>query len=385
MTNKKVRVLVVFGTRPEAIKMAPIVKQLNSQNNHFETVVCVTAQHREMLNQVLDLFKIKPNYDLDLMTTNQTLDELTSKIILDVTEVLKKEDANVILVQGDTTTAFMAALAAFYLKIPIGHVEAGLRTRNKYSPFPEEMNRQLIGMLADYHFAPTQWAKENLLREGVNPNSIIVTGNTVIDAFNIMVEKQKDPIINKKWKNFFGSQFDVSFQSDLKTVLVTGHRRESFGKGFKNICSALKRLVENNSDIQIIYPVHLNPNVQKPVYSILGNVDRVHLIPPLDYEPFVYLMCNSYLILTDSGGVQEEAPTLGKPVLVMRGVTERSEGIKAGTAKLVGTDRERIVSETENLLYNSNEYKKMSKSTNPYGDGHAAEKIVKFLLSKKLN
>ncbi len=382
MRNTKTKVLIIFGTRPEAIKMAPIIKELK-KNNCFETKVCVTAQHREMLDHVLNLFKIKPQYDLNLMTNNQTLPDLTSKVLLGITDIIEKEKPDLIFVQGDTTTTFISALAAYYKKIPIGHIEAGLRTQKKYSPFPEEINRRLTSHLADIHFAPTEKAKNNLIKEGISEASIFVTGNTVIDALKWVIKNQKETSINEKWKKFFLSKYNILFSNSIKTILVTGHRRESFGEGFKNICSALKQLVENNQDIQIIYPVHFNPNVQKPVYSILGNTKNIYLVKPLEYEPFVFLMNKSYLILTDSGGIQEEAPSLGKPVLVMRDTTERSEGIKERTAKLVGTNSEKIVKETEKLLYYENEYKKMARAINPYGDGKTAERIV--CTAKKLS
>ncbi len=375
--ENRIKVLIVFGTRPEAIKMAPVIKQFELNKDKFDTIVCVTAQHREMLDQVLNLFDIKPQYDLGLMTNNQSLHDLTSKVLLGITEVIEQEKPDLVLVQGDTTTTFVSALAAYYLKIPVAHIEAGLRTQNKYSPFPEEINRRITSHIADFHFAPTSEAKKNLLNEGIPESSIFVTGNTVIDALKWVVNKQKGE--SKKWNNYFLSKYNISFSTTIRTVLVTGHRRESFGQGFKNICIAIKQLAENDSNIQIIYPVHLNPNVQKPVYSILNNIRNVYLIQPLDYEPFVFLMNKSYLILTDSGGIQEEAPSLGKPVLVMRDTTERPEGIKAGTAKLVGTDSKTIVSETEKLLYDKVEYEKMARAINPYGDGNSARKILKFI------
>ena len=377
MSDKKIKVLVVFGTRPEAIKMAPIIKELELHRDKFDTIVCVTAQHREMLDQVLDLFEIKPNHDLDLMTDNQTISDLTSKIIGKITEIIIRETPDLILVQGDTTTTFASSLAAFYQKIRVVHVEAGLRTNNKYSPFPEEINRRLTSHIADIHFAPTEEARSNLIKEGIIERAIFVTGNTVIDALYWVVSKQKDE--SEKWNNYFLSKYNISFSNSKKTLLVTGHRRESFGEGFKRICIGLSLLAKNNPNIQIIYPVHLNPNVQKPVYSILGNIKNVNLTPPLDYEPFIFLMNKSYLILTDSGGIQEEAPSLGKPVLVMRDTTERPEGIKSGTAKLVGTDSKRIVSETAKLLYDKVEYEKMARAINPYGDGNSAKIIVNLI------
>jgi len=381
MIDKKIKILIVFGTRPEAIKMASVIKQFELNRERFETIICVTAQHREMLDQVLNLFEINPQYDLDLMTNDQTLPDLTAKVLLGITKVMEKEKPNLVCVQGDTTTTFVTSLAAYYLKVPIAHIEAGLRTQNKYSPFPEEINRRLTSHLADFHFAPTEESKNNLLKEGISESSIFVTGNTVIDALKWVNKKHNQISADKKWSDFFLSQYNVSFSSSTKTILVTGHRRESFGKGFKNICMALKKIAENNVDAQIVYPVHLNPNVQKPVYSILGNKENIYLIPPLDYEPFVFLMNKSYLILTDSGGIQEEAPSLGKPVLVMRNTTERPEGIKAGTAKLVGTNNEVIVKEAEKLLYDDVEYEKMAKAISPYGDGNSANLIINKIKS----
>lgn len=379
MKKGKLKVLVVFGTRPEAIKMAPVIKQLNLNKEKFKTVVCVTAQHREMLDQVLNLFDINPVYDLDLMTDNQTLSDLTAKILTGITKVIEKEKPDVVLVQGDTTTTFVSALAAYYSKVTVVHIEAGLRTRDKYSPFPEELNRRLTSHLADIHFAPTEEAKNNLIKEGIPQRFIYVTGNTVIDALKWVNKKHNQTSADKKWSDFFLSQYNISLSNPVRTILVTGHRRESFGEGFKGICNALSILSRSNSDLQIIYSVHLNPNVQKPVYSILGNLRNVYLIPPLDYEPFVFLMNKSYLILTDSGGIQEEAPSLGKPVLVMREKTERPEAIKAGTAKLVGTDSKTIVEEVRVLFGNKAEYNKMRKVTNPYGDGKAAKRIIAIL------
>ena len=305
MVDRKKKILIVFGTRPEAIKMAPIIKELELHRDIFETIVCVTAQHREMLDQVLKLFDITPNYDLDLMKNNQSLSELTARIIITVKEILDAEKPDWVFVQGDTTTTFVSALASFYSKIKIAHIEAGLRTNNKYSPFPEEANRRLTSHIADIHFTPTEEARDNLMREGILEGSIFVTGNTVIDALKWVVNKQKGE--SRKWNNYFLSKYNISFSNSKKTLLVTGHRRESFGEGFNNICVALSKIAESNKDLQIIYPVHLNPNVQKPVYSILKNIENIHLIKPLDYEPFIFLMNHSYLILTDSGGIQEEA------------------------------------------------------------------------------
>jgi len=380
MKNKK-RVMIVFGTRPEAIKMAPVVKQFEKNNENFETVVCVTAQHREMLDQVLNLFEINPQYDLDLMTDNQTLGELTAKVLTGIIGVIGIEKPDIIIIQGDTTTTFTTSLAAYYQRIPVGHIEAGLRTNNKYSPFPEEINRRLSSVLADLHFSPTKEAKENLLNEGIDEKSIFITGNTVIDALISVIGKQHKASSVEHWFSFFKKKFNISFSNQLKTILVTGHRRESFGEGFQNICNALSLLAKKHNNIQIVYPVHLNPNVQKPVNMILDNIENVHLISPLDYEPFVFLMHQSYLILSDSGGIQEEAPSLGKPVLVMRDTTERPEGIKAGTAKLAGTSTERIVKETEIFLKSTTAYRDMAKAVNPYGDGKASQQIYNIVKS----
>lgn len=377
------KIMIVFGTRPEAIKMAPLIKQFESYGHRFNTIVCVTAQHREMLDQVLKLFDIEPQYDLNVMTQNQTLSDLTSKVLSGITKVLKKEKPDIVFVQGDTTTTFVTSLAAFYLRIPVGHVEAGLRTLNKFSPYPEEINRRLTSSIADYHFAPTEQAKKNLINEGISEPCVFVTGNTVIDALQIVVGKHKKMSEKRRWNDFFLSEFNISLLDSVRTILVTGHRRESFGGGFKRICEALSRLAIDNTDIQIIYPVHLNPNVKKPVYSVLSNIRNIKLIPPLDYEPFVFLMNNSYLILTDSGGIQEEAPSMGKPVLVMRDTTERPEGVEAGTAKLVGTMTENIVREASKLLDDRSEYERISKAVNPYGDGKASNRIVEVILRAK--
>ncbi|MEW6685649.1 MAG: UDP-N-acetylglucosamine 2-epimerase (non-hydrolyzing) [Candidatus Edwardsbacteria bacterium] len=367
----KQKVVCVFGTRPEAIKMAPVVEELRKHSENFETFVCVSAQHRQMLDQVLSLFEIKPDFDLNLMQTRQTLFYTTAKVLNGVKPVLKKLTPDWVLVQGDTTTTFAAALTAYYLRIPVAHIEAGLRTQDRYRPFPEEMNRKLTTNLATLHFAPTKQSQENLLREGVPEKDIYVTGNTVIDALFLLLPKARSEIVNiRRLKKVDWSK---------RIILVTGHRRESFGQGFRQICQALKILVKTNKDIEIIYPVHLNPNVIKPVYSILAGTPRVHLIKPLDYLPFIWLMDKSYLVLTDSGGIQEEAPSLGKPVLVMREVTERPEGIEAGTVRLVGANTPRIIKEVNLLLHNKKEYERMAKAVNPYGDGHAALRIVKVL------
>lgn len=365
-------ILLVFGTRPEAIKMAPLVKAFKDDKT-FETKVCVTGQHREMLDQVLDFFDIEPDYDLNLMRPNQNLYTLTSDIIIGLKEVLEDFKPEFVFVHGDTTTTLASSIASFYSGAKVCHVEAGLRTFNKRSPFPEEINRKITGVIADYHFAPTQKSKDNLLAEGVNEETIIVTGNTVIDA--LLQSSKKVENINNLEIEFLKS----IIIKNKKIILVTGHRRENHGQGFINICKALKDIAINNSDVQIIYPVHLNPNVKEPVYKILSNIDNIKLINPLAYPAFVWLMNQSYLIITDSGGVQEEAPSLGKPVLVMRDTTERPEAVDAGTVILVGTDKEKIKIECEKLLNDQALYNTMSELHNPYGDGNACEKIVEFL------
>ena len=372
------KILIVFGTRPEAIKMAPLVKEFQKNKDHFETKVCVTAQHREMLDQVLDLFQITPDYDLNIMKPGQDLYDVTSNILLKIKPVLEGFNPDVVLVHGDTATTFATSLAAYYQKIKIGHVEAGLRTGNLYSPWPEEGNRRLTGVLTDYHFSPTNTSKNNLLNEGANKSSVFVTGNTVIDALQLVVNRIKnDESLRLKIENTI---FQSGFQElNSKFILVTGHRRENFGQGFLNICGALKMLARNNPDINILYPVHLNPNVRKPVNELLSSVSNIKLVEPFQYEEFIYLMSKSYLILTDSGGIQEEAPSLGKPVLVMRDTTERPEAVEAGTVKLVGSDQDNIVKEVQNLLDDSGEYQRMSKAHNPYGDGNASEKILNIL------
>jgi UDP-N-acetylglucosamine 2-epimerase (non-hydrolysing) len=365
------RILFVFGTRPEAIKMAPLIKAVE-KGSKFESRVCVTAQHRQMLDQVLKIFKIKPDYDLDIMTNNQSLFDITAKIILKLQGVLAAERPDIVVVQGDTTTTFVASLAAFYMKTKVAHLEAGLRTRNKFAPFPEEINRRITSAVADIHFAPTPWAKNNLLKENISPENIFVTGNTVIDALFSVVEMLKESAMK------FDSLLDgIDFSK--KMVLITGHRRENFGEGFKNICEAVSDLARKFPNAEFVYPVHFNPNVRKPVSEILSGFKNVHLIEPLDYEPFVYVMGKSYMILTDSGGVQEEAPSLGKPVLVMRETTERPEAVEAGTVKLVGTDKEKIIDGVSTLLTDSQVYVRMSRAHNPYGDGKASQRIVKIL------
>lgn len=382
------KVMTIFGTRPEAVKLAPVIKKLEEYKEDFESIICVTAQHRQMLDQVLELFDIKPHYDLNIMKPNQSLFELTSNVLLNIQPILEKEKPDIILVQGDTTTVFVASLAAFYLKIKIGHVEAGLRTFNKYSPFPEEINRKITTCMADLHFAPTQTSKDNLLKENTEEKDIFITGNTVIDALFLTIEKLKNDELNntfsEKVKGISELINKINPKSDKKVILLTGHRRENFGQGFENICHGVKEIA-NNTDVEIIYPVHLNPNVREPVMRIIGGIKNIHLIEPLDYEPFVYLMSKSHIILTDSGGVQEEAPSLGKPVLVMRDTTERPEAVIAGTVKLVGTDKDLLVKETNKLLHDKNAYDSMSMAHNPYGDGKASQRIIDALLDFKSN
>lgn len=373
MTSAK-RILTVFGTRPEAIKMAPVVRALRAENGAVDVRVCATAQHREMLDQVLDLFEITPDWDLDLMAPGQNLTDLTSRVLSGLRGVLGEWRPDIVLVQGDTTTAFATALAAFYARCDVGHVEAGLRTGNRYSPWPEEMNRRLVSGLATHHFAPTERARANLLAEGVAAERIQVTGNTVIDALLRVVE-----IAHGAAAKALADRY-TALDPKRRLIVVTGHRRENFGAGFESICWALRRLAER-SDVEIVYPVHLNPNVQKPVHAILSDIPNIHLVEPLDYLPFVGLLDRAYLILTDSGGVQEEAPSLGKPVLVMRDTTERPEAVEAGTVRLVGTDENRIVSEAVRLLDDENHYEVMARAHNPYGDGKAAPRIVKELLN----
>jgi len=373
------KILSVFGTRPEAIKMAPLVKAL-AADDFFNAKVCVTAQHREMLDQVLDLFEITPDYDLNLMKEGQDLYDITSGVLLGLRDVLKKFQPDMVLVHGDTATTFAATLAAFYHKIPVGHVEAGLRTGNLYSPWPEEANRVLTGCLAAMHFAPTERNRKALLHDHVDENSITVTGNTVIDALQWVVEKISNSTNLRQQIETTLQEAGLNTQIlNSRYVLVTGHRRENFGTGFENICAALRELAINNPDTHFIYPVHLNPNVQEPVKRLLGSLENIHLIKPLGYEPFVHLMQHSYLVLTDSGGVQEEAPGLGKPVLVMRDTTERPEAIDAGTVKLVGTRVEKIVAECTRLLSDKEHYENMSKAHNPYGDGNASIRILEKL------
>ncbi len=371
--NKIKRVLFIFGTRPEAIKLAPLIKEFQKYKNAVDVKICVTGQHREMLDQVTNFFSIKPDFDLKVMRENQTLTSLTSTLITEIGKIFGQINPDITFVQGDTTTAFIGALLSFYNKVEVAHIEAGLRSYNKYSPFPEEINRVLVGRLANYHFAPTQSAKNNLLNEGIN-NNIWVVGNTVIDALYLGLSIIKSSkILEMEISQFFDS---ITKNKKSKIILVTGHRRESFGKPFENMCEALREIANKRENIEIIYPVHLNPNVRKPVSKILKNHNRIHLLEPLSYPYMIYLLSKSYLVLTDSGGIQEEAPSLGKPVLVMRNVTERQEGVKAGVAKLVGTDREKIVSETLKLIDNKDEYEKMSKAINPYGDGNTSKRIA---------
>lgn len=381
------KVLLVFGTRPEAIKMAPLVMELQKQKERIETVVCVTGQHREMLDQVLEIFDIKPDYDLNIMKRGQDLYDVTARVLTGMREVLKEIKPDIVLVHGDTTTSTAAALAAFYQQIPVGHVEAGLRTHNIYSPWPEEMNRLLTGRLATYHFSPTPLSRNNLIKESINDRNIIVTGNTVIDALYWVVDKIKN---NKELDNELESVlskagYDVNrLDNGKKLVLITGHRRENFGDGFINMCTAIKDLTVKYPNVDFVYPMHLNPNVRKPIHEVFGEdlsgLKNMFFIEPLEYLSFVYLMEKSSIVLTDSGGIQEEAPGLGKPVLVMRDTTERPEALDAGTVKLVGTDYNKIVNEVSSLIDDKAAYEKMSKAVNPYGDGLACGRIVNALL-----
>lgn len=376
-------IMLVFGTRPEAIKMAPLVKEFQKNRENFETVVCVTGQHREMLDQVLHIFNVVPDYDLNIMKQGQDLYDVTSRVLLGMRDVLKKVQPDVVLVHGDTTTSTAAALAAFYQQIPVGHVEAGLRTHNIYSPWPEEMNRQITGRIATYHFSPTALSRQNLLSEGMQESSISVTGNTVIDALYMVVDKiKKDKTLDASLKDVLKSAgYDVDrLNGRKKLVLITGHRRENFGDGFISMCRAIKALTEKYPEVDFVYPMHLNPNVRKPIHEVFGedlsDLGNMFFIEPLEYLSFVYLMEKSTIVLTDSGGIQEEAPGLGKPVLVMRDTTERPEALDAGTVKLVGTNYDKIVSELSTLLDDRDYYEKMSKAVNPYGDGLACQRIV---------
>lgn len=379
------KIMLVFGTRPEAIKMAPLVKEFQNNSDKFKTIVCVTGQHRQMLDQVLEIFDIKPDYDLNIMKQGQDLYDVTARVLTGMRDVLDEAKPDVVLVHGDTTTSTAAALAAFYKQIPVGHVEAGLRTHNIYSPWPEEMNRQITGRIATYDFAPTPLSKENLLKENVSEDLITVTGNTVIDALYWVVDKmKKDASLDKDLQNVLAeASYDVRRLKDgKKLVLITGHRRENFGDGFISMCNAIKTLTEKYPDVDFVYPMHLNPNVRKPIHEVFGEnlegLGNMFFIEPLEYLSFVYLMEKSNIVLTDSGGIQEEAPGLGKPVLVMRDTTERPEALSAGTVKLVGTDYDKIVSEVSALLDNEAHYEAMSKAVNPYGDGKACERIVEI-------
>lgn len=384
----KKKVMLVFGTRPEAIKMAPLVKAFQKHPEEVETVVCVTGQHREMLDQVLRIFNVVPDYDLNIMKSGQDLYDITSRVVLGMRDVLKESQPDVVLVHGDTTTSMAAALAAFYLQIPVGHVEAGLRTHNIYSPWPEEMNRQITGRIATFNLSPTALSRQNLLEEGVSEDKIIVTGNTVIDALHMMVERIKsDATLSAALQSELKSRgYDVGRLADgtRRMVLITGHRRENFGEGFKHICQAIKTLSERYPEVDFVYPMHLNPNVRRPIKEVLGDAltadNNLFFIEPLEYLDFVFLMEKSNIVLTDSGGIQEEAPGLGKPVLVMRDTTERPEALEAGTVKLVGTDYDKIVSHMSQLLDSREHYEQMSKAVNPYGDGLACSRIVKHII-----
>ena len=371
------KIIFIFGTRPEAIKLAPVINYFKKDLKSFKTLVLVTAQHREMLDQVLKTFNIIPDYDLNLMSKNQSLEGLTGKILDKVSVLLKKIKPDLIFTQGDTTTTFSSSLAAFYNKIPVAHIEAGLRTNDIYSPFPEELNRRMTSSIASYHFPPTKQSEKSLLSEGIRKECVIRTGNTVIDALLIVSKIVESSL--EMYEKYYLNNYGIKINSK-KIILLTGHRRESFGNGFENICYAIRDIALQN-DIQVIYPVHLNPNVQEPVNRILNNIDNIYLIPPQDYVPFIFLMKKSNIILTDSGGVQEEAPSLAKPVLIMRDTTERPEGIKAGTSKLVGTDKTQIKIQVEKLLNNQNEYNKMAKAVSPYGNGKASEIIYNYIFN----
>ncbi len=375
MNPKPIKLMIIFGTRPEAIKLLPVVLATKDKSEELESVVVTTAQHREMLDQVLNIFDIKPDYDLNIMTPNQSLFSLTSKILIELEPIIDKEKPDVIVVQGDTTTTLVGSLAAFYKKVKVAHIEAGLRTHLKYAPFPEEINRKLTSCVTDFHFSPTETSRQNLLAEGYPDDNIYVTGNTGIDTLFKVLELKK---INE-------SNLKELIDNTKKLILVTAHRRESFGDGFINICNALVKIVKRNKDVQLIYPVHLNPYVQDPVSNLMTNMNRIHLIKPVEYLDFVNLMNKAHIVITDSGGVQEEAPSLGKPVMVMRDKTERPEAVIAGTAKIVGTNQEQIIAETEKLLHNTEHYKAMANAVNPYGDGKATERIVNILRTKLMN
>lgn len=371
---KKLRLMTVFGTRPEAIKMCPLVLEMHKYPEYIEPIVAVTAQHREMLDQVLELFNIKPDYDLNIMASGQTLYDITTRALNGLKEVIEDAKPDMVLVHGDTTTTFAGALAAFYAQVPVGHVEAGLRTGNKYSPYPEEMNRKLTGSIADMHFAPTSTSKENLLKENVNPEAIMVTGNTVIDALQTTVKANYE---------FADAEFNKIFARGNRLILMTTHRRENLGEPMRNVYKALRKVLETHADVEAIFPVHKNPKVREIVQEELGGLERVHLIEPMDYEPFANLMGKVDIVLTDSGGIQEEAPALGKPVLVLRDTTERPEAVDAGTVKLVGTGYEDVLRETNLLLDDPAHYQKMAEAANPYGDGKACERIIRAILQKK--
>lgn len=369
----KIKVMTVFGTRPEAIKMCPLVLEMKKYSDFIEPVVAVTAQHREMLDQVLELFAIKPDYDLNIMTSGQTLYDVTTRALMGLKDVMEEAKPDIVLVHGDTTTTFAGALAAFYAQIPVGHVEAGLRTGDKYSPYPEEMNRKLTGSIADMHFAPTATSKGNLLKENVPADNILITGNTVIDALQVTVKK--DYV-------FADDEFNKVFEKGSRLILMTTHRRENLGEPMRHVYKALKTVLETHKDVEAIFPVHKNPKVREIVKEELGHLDRVHLIEPMDYEPFANLMAKVDIVLTDSGGIQEEAPALGKPVLVLRDTTERPEAVEAGTVKLIGTEYEDVLHETNLLLDDVEHYRSMAEAANPYGDGKACERIVKAILKK---
>ena len=370
---KKLKLMTVFGTRPEAIKMCPLVLEMGKYPDYIEPIVAVTAQHREMLDQVLELFNVKPDYDLNIMASGQTLYDITTKALNGLKEVIEEAKPDMVLVHGDTTTTFAGALAAFYAQVPVGHVEAGLRTGNKYSPYPEEMNRKLTGSIADMHFAPTSTSKANLLKENVTPETILVTGNTVIDALETTVKADYE---------FADAEFNKIFARGNRLILMTTHRRENLGEPIRNVYKALRKVLGTHADVEAIFPVHKNPKVREIVQEELGGLDRVHLIEPMDYEPFANLMGKVDIVLTDSGGIQEEAPALGKPVLVLRDTTERPEAVDAGTVKLIGTEYEDVLRETNLLLDDAEHYKKMAEATNPYGDGKACERIIRAILQK---
>jgi len=378
----KRKVLFVFGTRPETIKLAPLIQYFKDNSASVTSLVAVTGQHKEMLDQALNLFELEPDFNFSLMQPNQTLSSLTALILEETSRILSEEKPDLLIVQGDTTTTYASSLAAFYQNIPVAHIEAGLRSHNNFSPYPEEINRKIVGILSTYHFPPTEIAKQNLIEEKIDTEFILTSGNTVIDALNYISNRLENKDKQNFYKSLFSKNYGIIFESDVKTILITGHRRESFGKGFQNICSAIESIATRNPELQIIYPVHLNPNVQRPVFNILNNCKNVFLIEPQEYEAFVFLMNKSYLILTDSGGIQEEAPSLGKPVLVMRENTERLEGLESNTAILVGTNPKQILDVTEQLIQDKSIYEKMSNATNPYGDGKASKYIFDFLMER---